>query len=199
MTNILVEAWRHSDWVGKTNLVVLLILSIYSWAIIIEKHFLYKKTEKSNNLFLRNYHNGKIINTKYSVWGKILSKTLKEKQNINPNPEKISNLLKKISREEFSPFEKGMSFLMLTSAISPFLGLLGTVWGLLISFYNIGATGSASMSVVASGVGEALISTVVGLIVAIPAAAGHNIFNEKLRTLQVEGEDVLESFYLFLK
>ncbi|MCL5408836.1 MAG: MotA/TolQ/ExbB proton channel family protein [Candidatus Omnitrophica bacterium] len=199
MTNILVETWRHSDWLGKLDLIILLVLSIYSWAIIIEKHLLYKKTEKDNRTFLKNYYNGRITNTKYSVWGKILSKSLKEKQNINPSPEKISNLLKRTSREEFYTFEKGMAFLMLTAAISPFLGLLGTVWGLLLSFHSIGMTGSASMSVVASGVGEALISTVAGLVVAIPAAAGHNLFNEKLRILQKEGDDILESFYLFLK
>jgi biopolymer transport protein TolQ len=199
MTNILVEAWRHSDWIGKADLIILLILSIYSWAIIIEKYLLYKKTEKGNRVFLKNYYNGKISNIKYSVWGQIFSKSLKEKQNINPNPEKILNLLKRISREEFYSFERGMSFLILTAAVSPFLGLLGTVWGLLLSFHAIGMTGSASMSVVASGVGEALISTVAGLVVAIPAAAGHNLFNEKLRLLQKEGEDILESFYLFLK
>lgn len=199
MTNILVEAWSHSDWIGKTDLIILLILSIYSWAIMIEKYFLYKKIEKDNKIFLKNYYNGRIINTKYSIWGKILSKSLKEKQNMNSNPEKILNLLKRISREDFDTFEKGMSFLILTAAVSPFLGLLGTVWGLLLSFHAIGMTGSASMSVVASGVGEALISTVAGLVVAIPAAAGHNVFSEKLRILQKEGDDILESFYLFLK
>ena len=199
MNNIWVDSWRHCDWVGKTNIVLLGFISLYCWAIMIEKFSLFRKVNKANNLFLKNFSEGKISECRYSIWSKVFSRLMKDKQKINLTAEKLTNLLRKFSREEFFPLENRLDFLLLASGVGPFMGLLGTVWGLLLSFHSMGLTGISSISVVASGVAEALISTVIGLLVAIPAAAGYNFLSEKLRIMQKEGEDVLESFYIFLR
>ena len=199
MNNILIESWRHCDWAGKANIVLLGLISLYSWAIMIEKFSLFRRVNKANSLFLKNFSEGKISECRYSLWSNVFSRLVKDKQKINLTSEKLTNLLRKFSREEFFPLENRLDFLLLAAGVGPFMGLLGTVWGLLLSFHSMGQTGVSSISVVASGVAEALISTVIGLLVAIPAAAGHNFFSEKLRIMQKEGEDVLESFYIFLR
>lgn len=93
--------------------------------------------------------------------------------------------------KEQANLEKNLTTLATITAIAPFLGLLGTVWGLLISFTNMSITGSSSIKVVASGVAEALITTVLGLLVAIPAAVGYNYFRERIQNLMDEIEYIL--------
>jgi biopolymer transport protein ExbB/TolQ len=84
--------------------------------------------------------------------------------------------------------EKNLTSLATITVVAPFLGLLGTIWGLLISFINMSITGSSSIKVVASGVAEALITTVLGLLVAIPAAVGYNYFKDRIQRLMDEME-----------
>ncbi|HQL64977.1 MAG TPA: MotA/TolQ/ExbB proton channel family protein, partial [bacterium] len=76
---------------------------------------------------------------------------------------------------------------------------LGTVWGILMAFHKIGLTGTSSISIIASGISEALIVTFVGLLVAIPAALGYNYLDEQRQKIQIQGDEVLESFYNTLK
>jgi biopolymer transport protein TolQ len=95
--------------------------------------------------------------------------------------------------------EKGIFLLAIISSISPFLGLLGTVWGIMNSFFEIGNQGSASLPVVAPGIAEALITTIVGLAVAIPAVFFYNYFIHKVERIENELEEFKDILILRLK
>ena len=199
MHNIWVASWQHCDWVGRTVLVVLVGISVVSWAIIFEKIFLFRTVERENRAFGKAFSAGKLGDFPHSSWGRVLSKVLREKSKTPLEDEKLLNLLHATARKELAELESKLDFLLMASSIGPFLGLLGTVWGLLVAFHAMSLAGSSSITVVASGVAEALITTVVGLLVAIPAAAGYTYLGGKLSRMRQEGEDMLESIYLVLK
>ena len=87
-----------------------------------------------------------------------------------------------------------MPFLATTAAATPFIGLFGTVWGIMVAFGDIGLTGSTSLAVVAPGIAEALVNTAAGLAAAIPALVGYNYFGTRLRALRAEMEDFILEF-----
>jgi len=98
-----------------------------------------------------------------------------------------------------SSFDKGVFFLAMMSSIAPFLGLLGTVWGIMNAFFDIGNQGSASLPVVAPGIAEALITTIMGLLVAIPALYFYNYFNHKIEHIENDMEEFKEILFVRLK
>ncbi|MCM8764455.1 MAG: MotA/TolQ/ExbB proton channel family protein [Candidatus Omnitrophica bacterium] len=200
MENIWVASWKHCDWVGKIDLILLVLMSIYSWSIIIDKFILFKKIKKANEIFLKSFYDGRIISVSGSPWSRILNRILKEKakQNIS-SEETIFNLIKRYANEEIASLGNRIDFLLSISAVAPFMGLLGTVWGILMAFHNIGITRTSSVSIIASGVSEALIVTFVGLVVAIPAALGYNYLDGELRKIRAQGEEVLNALYTALK
>jgi len=120
-----------------------------------------------------------------------------EKDEATPKLRGIDNLtraLKKSSDIEMSSLERRLTFLATTSSTAPFIGLFGTVWGIMNAFQKIGATGSASLAIVAPGISEALIATAVGLAAAIPAAAAYNFFVSKLKYEEMEFENFTSDF-----
>lgn len=175
----MVSAWRNCDFAGKSVIVILFFLSFYSWYLIIFKFFLLKEVDRKNKIFgdllLSGKKNPEFINCPLSRIMKYGMKIAKSK-----NPENIESYIEKAYLKEQGILEKNLSFLATVAAISPFLGLLGTVWGLLVAFHNMAITGSSSIKVVASGVAEALVTTIIGLVVAIPAAVGYNYLREKI-------------------
>ena len=100
----------------------------------------------------------------------------------------IAITLKRVAQEEIVRLEKGVSFLATTGNTAPFFGLLGTVWGVMDSFLSIGIRGQATLAVVAPGIAEALIATIVGLAAAIPAVIGYNYCNSRLKTFAAQAE-----------
>jgi biopolymer transport protein TolQ len=95
----------------------------------------------------------------------------------------IARALRRATNSEITRLEKYLTFLATTGSTAPFIGLFGTVWGIMTSFKGIGETGSASLAVVAPGIAEALIATAIGLVAAIPAVIGYNHFQYKIRVL----------------
>lgn len=183
MNNIWRASWQHCDWAGKADLLVLVILSLVSWYIIFEKLFQFREVRKRHALLEESLQRGNPIprapSPLLAVW-QAGQKAVKEE---NLNEEKIISQMETIGGRELEILGHEVSFLAVISTVSPFLGLWGTVWGLLIAFNNIALTGSSSIRVVASGVAEALITTVVGLLVAIPAATAHSYFASVLKTM----------------
>lgn len=98
----------------------------------------------------------------------------------------ISRSLRKVSGVEIEKLEKRVSFLATTASTTPFIGLFGTVWGIMNAFQNIGQAGSTSLAIVAPGISEALVTTAIGLAVAIPAVIGYNFLQSKIRKLTGE-------------
>lgn len=191
MENIWISSWKHCDIYGKIDLIILGFLSIYSWCIMIEKFFVLRSAFRNNKIFTKYFlakkEIKKIPSPLYSIIDNLTSLAKYENFTI----EKIKKYQEKAIMKEQANLEKNLTTLATITAIAPFLGLLGTVWGLLISFTNMSITGSSSIKVVASGVAEALITTVLGLLVAIPAAVGYNYFRERIQNLMDEIEYML--------
>jgi len=166
---------------------------------MIDKFVLLKRVRRANERFISSFYNGKMVNVPGSPWSRILAKLLQEKARQNISEGNISNLIKRFADEEMSHLNNKIDFLLSISAVAPFMGLLGTVWGILMSFHNIGQTGTSSVSIIASGISEALIVTFVGLLVAIPAALGYNYLNGQVRNIQIQGNHVLEAFHIAIK
>jgi biopolymer transport protein TolQ len=108
--------------------------------------------------------------------------------------ENIARALRRATTTEITRLEKYLTFLATTGSTAPFIGLFGTVWGIMTAFQNIGQSGSASLAVVAPGIAEALIATAIGLVAAIPAVMGYNHFQQKIRVLVSEMDSFSTEF-----
>lgn len=108
--------------------------------------------------------------------------------------ENVSRALRRATNSEITRLEKYLTFLATTGSTSPFIGLFGTVWGIMTAFEGIGRTGSASLAVVAPGIAEALIATAIGLVAAIPAVMAYNHFQHKIRVLIKEMDNFSTEF-----
>ena len=189
--------------VVKFVLLILLIFSIFSWAIIVYKYRLLSKVEKESEEFQKIF-----LRTKQ--WDSLYQST--KKLMISPLPnlfraaysiegadrDEIERTMKRIVTLEASRLERHLSFLATTGSTSPFIGLFGTVWGIMNSFLGIGRIGSASLAVVAPGIAEALIATAAGLAAAIPAVVAYNYYLSRTRRNIMVMEDfaheLIESF-----
>jgi len=181
MENILISSWQKSDLAGKIDIIILILLSIYSWYIIFSKYFSLKEIEKKNRIVGNLITSGKKI---ISLRCPLFNLIRKGEKIIERKGEIDEKEMEKLFIKETNKLKIGLSALATIASVAPFLGLLGTVWGLLRAFNSISITGSASVRVVSSGVAEALITTVIGLIVAIPAAVGYNYYQEKTERIK---------------
>lgn len=199
----------------KLVLLLLMVLSVLTWAIIFSKWRTLQKAYINSEAFLDAFWSGKSLDAIYSEAKKyglcplarifqsgyvelqrILEREKKENKDRNErkdleralSPEfAVGNLeraLVKAGRNESLHLERSLSFLATTGSAAPFIGLFGTVWGIMNAFHNIGIQGGASLAVVAPGIAEALVATAVGLGAAIPAVVGYNVFANKLRGLR---------------
>lgn len=166
--------------VVKLVLLILLFFSVYSWAIIIHKHRFLSKVEKETKIFndlMQNRDwdslNKAIGRLTMSPVAKIFMAAHSAKER---SWEDIKRALKRVEATEAARLEKHLTFLATTGTATPFIGLFGTVWGIMNSFMGIGRIGSASLAVVAPGIAEALIATAAGLAAAIPAVIAYNYY-----------------------
>jgi biopolymer transport protein TolQ len=173
----------------KFVLLVLLVLSIFSWAIIIYKFRILGRAERETTAFydlfwrIREFSQISSSARKYpftplsklftSVYSE-LSQTVKSAGEQAIELDRLRRILKRTATSEKTLLEKSVTFLATTGNTAPFIGLFGTVWGIMNTFRSIGLTGTASLAVVAPGISEALIATAMGLFAAIPAVVGYN-------------------------
>lgn len=183
--------------VAKTVVVILLLFSIVSWTIIFLKIKQFRKTEKDGNGFLQVVKEVESFRKLISVYRDnpsnpfyrfvvVSYKEIAGKQKDNPRVEPetvplVENALRIAITEETGRLERRLSFLATTANTAPFIGLFGTVWGIMDSFREIGLKGSSSLSIVAPGISEALIATAIGLATAIPAVLAYNYFIGRLK------------------
>ena len=194
---------KSSGWVVFLTLLTLVILSIVSWAIFIGKFIYLKKLYKNNESFILNFwQSGSLENFAQSL-GKYPYSPAKElfrdsytefqrnsslqKKNapldlvIEVSINTLSRTLQKSRINQKKVLGKNLSFLAITASTAPFIGLFGTVWGIMTSFQAIAYTGNASLASVAPGISEALIATAFGLAAAIPSAIGYNFATNKIQ------------------
>jgi biopolymer transport protein TolQ len=218
------ELALHAGAVVKLVLVVLLFFSVLSWAIIIIKFRVFRKAEKESKAFLdhfwssRNFSKAfmeakKLVNSPVSAMFKSgyidmekikkdrLQPNLSEEQvnkgaprNLSEEVSSVDRTLKRVAGTEMARLERTLTFLATTGNATPFIGLFGTVWGIMDAFRQIGFRGSTSLAVVAPGISEALIATAAGLFAAIPAVIAYNYFLNKLRMLNSQMENFSAEF-----
>lgn len=186
--------------VAKAVLIILLIMSIISWAIIIFKYISFKKISKSADKFMEAFVSGKTLSDAYEETRSLPVSYLKSifdvgyktatrkrgfklEQYEDPpvSLDIIERAMRKVTLVEVNKLEDLLSFLASTGSASPFIGLFGTVWGIMSAFRNIGITEAASLAIVAPGISEALITTAMGLFAAIPAVLAYNYFERRIK------------------
>jgi biopolymer transport protein TolQ len=162
--------------------------SIYSWAIIIEKFKLFKKINLEAEEFEAKFWKSKSAETFYnslpanldnpmaSLFKDSMQTLLKSKSKSNLN-ERLSGMLEINIEKQMVKIDKGFTFLATVGSTAPFIGLFGTVWGIMNSFQSIAISRNTSLAIVAPGIAEALFATALGLLAAIPAVVAYNKFN----------------------
>ena len=178
----------RADFIVKSVILMLIFCSIYSWAIIIEKFRLFKKINLESEEFEEKFWKSKSAETFYnSLPAKLENPTaslfkdsmqillkVKNKSNLN---ERMSSTLEVNIEKQMSKIDKGFTFLATVGSTAPFIGLFGTVWGIMNSFQSIAISRNTSLAIVAPGIAEALFATALGLLAAIPAVVAYNKFN----------------------
>lgn len=189
----------------KLIMLFLLGLSIMSWAIILNKYLFVSRYQDQITKFLRSLNNQANLanvddsSTQFSAGAAktmpILLMRLVRSSKQGTLLLSAESVVNNALMHESGKLREGMNMLAVAANISPLLGLLGTVWGIMYSFINIGEQGSASIAAVAPGIAEALMTTIAGLLVAVPAMAGHNLLsgyiNDTLDVLDRVGEYTL--------
>jgi biopolymer transport protein TolQ len=190
---VLTLIWKAGP-VVKFVLLVLLTFSVVSWAIIFYKHKLLSKADKESREFQLAFESNKQWDTLYQSTKRLslspLVNLFRAAYSIeDANREELRGTLKRVESIEASRIEKHLTFLATTGSTTPFIGLFGTVWGIMNSFMGIGRIGAASLAVVAPGIAEALIATAAGLAAAIPAVVAYNYYLSRTRRTMMRAED----------
>ncbi len=204
--------------VVKGVLLLLIMFSVVSWAIIMFKFFQIQKAFSESGRFMDFFWKTKRFDSIASQVDRFASspltalfnegyselKQLMEAEGAKPDHgglstdlggvANVTRALRRATNLEVNRLEKYTTFLATTGSTSPFIGLFGTVWGIMVAFEGIGKTGSASLAVVAPGIAEALIATAVGLVAAIPAVMAYNHFQHKIRVLVKEMDSFSTEF-----
>lgn len=214
MSTPVLDMILRSGLMGRIIISMLMILSLITWAIIFNRFFALSRIRAGNGLFRRMYESLKRVSDIENMDKKVLESPMAQMGRAGASEYRriledarshtgvkdwsfflqnqftmAQDKLESIFTALIQPFDKGVFLLAMISSIAPFMGLLGTVWGIMNSFYEIGNQGSASLPVVAPGIAEALITTVVGLAVAIPALFFYNYFNHRAERIENEMDE----------
>jgi biopolymer transport protein TolQ len=205
----ILEAFQHSGWVGKAVLLILLIFSVLSWATIIIVGLRFRRAFASSRRFLELFRKSRRLADVQAATHDVRQSPLVglfragyaeiEAQMTHPGStptttrlrslDAVERALQRAIRVEQSRLTRNLPFLATTAAATPFIGLFGTVWGIMGAFAAIGTSGSTSIVAVAPGISEALINTAAGLAAAIPALLFYNHYLGRHREARGEMED----------
>ena len=201
----LMSLFLRADIVVKSVIILLIAASIYSWAIIIEKFKMFKKINQSTVEFEEKFWKSKSAESFYNnlpankddpmsnVFRKTMQVVLKSRSRSNLN-EKLTSLLESNIESEVNFLEKNFSFLATVGSTAPFIGLFGTVWGIMNSFQSIAVSRNTSLAIVAPGIAEELFATALGLLAAIPAVVAYNKFNNDSKKYSQRLENFAKRF-----
>ena len=183
----IINLFIRADFIVKSVIIILVVSSIYSWAVIFEKIKMFKKINKSTEEFENKFWKSKSAESFYNslpdsfkdpmanVFRSSMEVMLKSRRSSNLN-EKMSRMLEINIEEQMEKIEKSYTFLATVGSTAPFIGLFGTVWGIMNSFQSIAISRNTSLAIVAPGIAEALFATALGLLAAIPAVVAFNKF-----------------------
>ena len=195
-----------ADFVVKFVIIILIAASIYSWAIIIEKYKLFKKINGSSSFFEDQFWSSKSADSLYkklegynedpmaNVFKAGMNFMIKNKSKSASLQERALQVLSGAIDKEMEIVEKKLTFLATVGSTAPFIGLFGTVWGIMNSFQSIAISKNTSLAIVAPGIAEALFATALGLLAAIPAVVAYNKFTSDSRKYSTRLENFSQSF-----
>jgi|TARA_B100000749_G_scaffold242466_1_gene203297 biopolymer transport protein TolQ len=184
----IINLFIRADIIIKTVILILIASSIYSWAIIFEKLNMFKKINKSTTEFESKFWKSKSAESFYNnlpanyddpmanLFRSSMETMLRAKRSSNLN-EKMSRMLEINIEQQMEKIDKSYTFLATVGSTAPFIGLFGTVWGIMNSFQSIAISRNTSLAIVAPGIAEALFATALGLLAAIPAVVAFNKFS----------------------
>ena len=201
----LMNLFMRADIIVKSVILILIACSIYSWAIIIEKFRLFKKINSSTDEFETKFWNSKSAESFYNnmpsnindpmalVFKDAMQSLLKKRSRTEINS-RMTTMLETGIEKQISKISKGFTFLATVGSTAPFIGLFGTVWGIMNSFQSIAISRNTSLAIVAPGIAEALFATALGLLAAIPAVIAYNKFNNDAKKYSQKLENFSKRF-----
>jgi biopolymer transport protein TolQ len=186
----LVQLFIRADFVVKAVIIILIAASVYSWALIFDKYKLFKKIEKSTSNFEDKFWKSKSAESFYNslsnkekdpvanIFQTAMTELIKTKSKSSSiQSARVGRVIEIAADKEIRLIEKHFTFLATVGSTAPFIGLFGTVWGIMNSFQSIAISRNTSLAIVAPGIAEALFATALGLLAAIPAVVAYNKFN----------------------
>jgi biopolymer transport protein TolQ len=199
----IVDLVLQSGAVAKTALLILLAFSVLSWAVILSKWLLIKKARFQSGRFVKMFRKAQRMQDVASVAEQFRPSPLvgvfegaveefKRQMGMTGgirNLTSIQRAMQIASSEEVTRLERNVPWLAITGAVTPFIGLFGTVWGIIDAFHGLGTAGAATLRAVAPGISEALITTAAGLAAAIPAVIAYNLINASIREFAARNDD----------
>jgi len=184
----ILNLFLRADIIVKSVIIILIAASIYSWAVIIEKYRLFKKINQSSEEFENKFWKSRSAESFYNnlpeniddpmanVFKDTMQVIIKSKSKSNLS-NKLESMLEVNIEKQMNRLDKNYTFLATVGSTAPFIGLFGTVWGIMNSFQSIAISRNTSLAIVAPGIAEALFATALGLLAAIPAVVAYNKFN----------------------
>ena len=201
----ILNLFLRADVIVKSVIIILIASSIYSWAIIIEKYRLFKKINKSSDEFENKFWKSRSAESFYNslpnniddpmanVFKDTMQVIVKSRSKSNIS-NKLESMLEVNIEKQMNTLEKNYTFLATVGATAPFIGLFGTVWGIMNSFQSIAISRNTSLAIVAPGIAEALFATALGLLAAIPAVVAYNKFNSDSKKYSQKLENFSKRF-----
>jgi biopolymer transport protein TolQ len=202
----IVDLVNQTGPVAKVVLLLLLLFSVISWAIILSKWSLLRRARVQSGRFLRAFRKAQRLQDISAVAEQFKPSPLVavfaggfeeyRRQGGNSggtlkNPIAVQRAMQIAASEELTRFERNLPWLAITGAVTPFVGLFGTVWGIIDAFHGLGTAGAATLRAVAPGISEALITTAAGLVAAIPAVIAYNLIGSSIREFAARGDDFI--------
>jgi biopolymer transport protein TolQ len=199
----IIDLLRETGPVAQAVLLLLVAFSLVSWAIILSRWTLLRRARVQSGRFLRAFRRAQRLQDINSVSEQfrpsplvgVFSSGFKEfERQVGSsgslrNPLAVQRAMQIASSEEMTRFERNMPWLAITGAVTPFVGLFGTVWGIIDAFHGLGTSGAATLRAVAPGISEALITTAAGLAAAIPAVIAYNLIGGSIRDFAARCDD----------
>jgi biopolymer transport protein TolQ len=189
--------------VAKTVLLILLIFSLVSWAVILSKWKLLQRSRTQSGRFIRAFRKAQRLQDVSAVADQFRPSPLvgvfesgfeEYRRQVGSggflkSPTAVQRAMQIASSEGITRLERNLPWLAITGAVTPFVGLFGTVWGIIDAFHGLGTAGAATLRAVAPGISEALITTAAGLAAAIPAVIAYNLMGSSIREFAARGDD----------
>ena len=201
----IVNLFLRADIIVKSVIVILIVASIYSWAIIIDKYRLFKKINKSSEEFEDKFWKSKSAESFFNnlpaniddpmanLFKGSMQIVMKSRSKSNL-PERLGSVVEVNIEKQMNVIDKNYTFLATVGSTAPFIGLFGTVWGIMNSFQQIAISRNTSLAIVAPGIAEALFATALGLLAAIPAVVAFNKFSSDSRKYSQKLENFSKRF-----